>query len=83
MTIDDIKTTANAILAEEFEKDLSAITTDSSLKDVLSLDSLDMVDVAVLVDEHFGVKLVKSDFDGVKTFGDFYNLIYNKISRCS
>ncbi len=67
-----------AVLAEEFEVDADQITPESSLKDTLGLDSLDLVDVVVLVDQNFGVTLTASDFVGIVTFSDFINLIERK-----
>lgn len=80
MTIEEIKEKANAVLADEFEKDPSIITPEASLKDTLGLDSLDLVDVVVLVEQHFGVTLVGQDFVGIVTFNDFYELINRKIN---
>ena len=57
MTIEEIVEKATTILAEEFEVEESEITPEASLKETLGLDSLDLVDVVVLVEQHFGVTL--------------------------
>ncbi len=80
MTIEEIIEKAAAVLAEEFETDASKITPDASLKDTLGLDSLDLVDVVVLVEQHFGVVLTGPDFAGIATFQDFYNLLDKRIN---
>ncbi len=80
MTIEEIIEKAASILAEEFEIELSEIRPDASLKDTLGLDSLDLVDVVVLVDKHFGVVLTGPDFVGIVTFQDFYELLNRKIN---
>lgn len=80
MTIDEIVAKATAVLAEEFEIDESSITPDASLKETLGLDSLDLIDVVVLVEQNFGVTLVGPDFVGIKTFRDFYELLNRKIN---
>lgn len=69
----------NAVLAEEFETEASLITPDAPLMETLELDSLDLVDVVVLIEQNFGVTLVGNDFVGIKTFEDFYNLIIAKV----
>ena len=69
----------NHIMAEEFEIDEALIAPESSLKDTLGLDSLDLVDVVVLIDQNFGVTLKGPDFVSVKTFADFYRLLDSKI----
>ena len=70
----------NRIMAEEFEIDAGSITPEASLKDTLGLDSLDLVDVVVLIDQNFGVTLKGPDFVGVKTFDDFYRLLDSKMN---
>ena len=37
-----------------------------------------MVDVVVLVEQKWGITLVAEDFQGLRTFSDFYNLIATK-----
>ena len=80
MTIEDIIEKAKVILADEFEIEESMITPDASLKETLGLDSLDLVDVVVLVEQHFGVTLSGPDFAGIATFKDFYELLNRKIN---
>ena len=70
MTNEEIKAKIKEVLAEEFEIDPSAITPEGDLKEVLGLDSLDLVDVVVIVDKNFGVR----------TFEDFDNLIISKLN---
>lgn len=80
MTLEEIIEKATVVLAEEFEIEQSEITPDASLKDTLGLDSLDLVDVVVLVEQNFGVTLTGPDFVGVATFTDFYELLNRKIN---
>ena len=47
----------------------------------MGLDSLDLVDVVVLVEQHFGITLKGPDFVGVKTFDDFNKLIISKLGE--
>lgn len=70
----------NEILVEEFEVDEDVIRPDASLKDSLDLDSLDYVDLVVIIESNFGVKLVEADFDAVDTFEDFYNIVAQKMT---
>ena len=69
------------VLAEEFEIEAEEISADSSLKETFGLDSLDLVDVVVLIHDNFGLKLQGPDFAGIKTFGDFSNLIIRKLNE--
>ena len=80
MTIEEIIEKATVVLAEEFEVEEVNITPEASLKDTLGLDSLDLVDVVVLVEQHFGITLTGPDFIGIATFQDFYELLNRKIN---
>lgn len=80
MNIEEIIDKVNEILVEEFEVDAEVIEADKNLKQTLDLDSLDYVDLVVIIESNFGVKLVEADFMGMVTFQDFYNIINNKIA---
>jgi len=79
MNINEIIEKINLILIEEFEVDGDVIEANKNLKETLDLDSLDYVDLVVIIESNFGVKLVEADFIGMVTFQDFYNIIENKI----
>lgn len=83
MTNEEIKEKLTVVLANEFEVDASIITPDAPLMETLDLDSLDLVDVVVLIEQNFGVTLKGPDFVGVKTFEDFYNLISAKVNEAN
>jgi acyl carrier protein len=68
-------------LVEEFEVNEADILPSASLKDTLDLDSLDYVDLVVLIDSHFGFKVEQQDFVGMVTFQDFYNFIIKKVNK--
>lgn len=63
------------VLADEFEVDIDLIQPESPLMQTLELDSLDMVDIVVLIEKNFGFTATGQDFFGIKTFDDFYNMI--------
>lgn len=69
------------MLAEEFEIEPSVITPEAKLMETLRLDSLDLVDVVVLIEKNFGVTLIAQDFRGIVTVDDFINMISNKINE--
>ena len=80
MTIEEIIEKVTTALVEEFEIELSEITPEASLKGTLDLDSLDIVDLVVVIEQIFGVKLTNQDFIGIVTFQDFCNLLNKKIN---
>jgi acyl carrier protein len=80
MTIEEIIEKGKVVLAEEFEVEEANIVPDADLKETLGLDSLDLVDVVVLVEQNFNVTLTSQDFIGIVTFKDFYELLHRKIN---
>ncbi|MBO5188324.1 MAG: acyl carrier protein [Alistipes sp.] len=80
MTKEELIEKAIVVLAEEFEIEAAAITPEALLTETLGLDSLDLVDVVVLVEQNFGITLKGPDFVGVATFADFYEMLWRKIN---
>lgn len=70
-----IKERLTEILVEEFEIEPEKITLEASIGQDLGIDSLDVVDMVVLIQEEFGIKLQSQDFKDVKTFGDLVELL--------
>ena len=81
MEKDKIITIVDDFLVNEFEVDRDDIVNDANFKTTLGLDSLDYIDMVVIIESNFGVKLGESDFKKVVTFDDFYDTIQNKISE--
>lgn len=79
-TIEKIRVT----LAEEFEIDIEQIQPEALLMQTLELDSLDLVDMVVLVEKNFGFNVTGQDFANIKTFQDFYDIVIErrKITAC-
>lgn len=70
----------NAALADEFEVELDAITPDASIKETLELDSLSLVDMVVLVESEFDVKIDNAEIAAIKTFGNLYDYLDERIA---
>lgn len=71
----------NDLLVEEFEVDRAAISPDTVLKDTLGLDSLDYVDLVVVIESNFGFKVKPEDFMGIVTFQDFYSYALKRVTE--
>ncbi|ASK30942.1 acyl carrier protein [Chryseobacterium sp. T16E-39] len=71
----------NDFLVNEFEVDSDEINKDANLKTTLGLDSLDYIDMVVIIEANFGVKLGEADFKKMITFDDFYSTIEEKIAN--
>ncbi len=69
----------NDFLVNEFEVESDDINNDAPLKETLGLDSLDYIDLVVVIESNFGVKLGEADFKKMVTFNDFYSSIEEKI----
>lgn len=76
----DIITIINHALEEEFEVSENNFTSDADVRSVLSLDSLDIVDLIVIIETNFGVRFTKEELMDVTSFGSLYDLIYNKVN---
>jgi len=59
-------------LEEEFEIDGKLITPEANLRNTLQLDSLDYVDLVVVIESNFKFKIKPGDFQNINTFSDFY-----------
>ncbi|MFB2120384.1 phosphopantetheine-binding protein [Parapedobacter sp. 2B3] len=79
MSREEIIDITNRFLIEEFEVQSDVIQPDADLKESLDLDSLDYVDLVVLIESNFGIKLESKDFTNVNTFDNLYDLIGSKI----
>lgn len=81
MTNEEVIARINEKLAEEFEIEPELIVPDAPLMQTLELDSLDLVDMVVLIEQNFGFTVKAQDFAGVKTFQDFYNMILSRLNE--
>jgi acyl carrier protein len=70
----------NQFLAEEFEVDLEKITPGGNLKETLELDSLDYIDLVVVIEGNFGFKVKPEDFTGIISFQDFYDYVARRVN---
>ena len=81
MTKEELIEKINEVLADEFEVEKTIIEPDKPLMQTLELDSLDLVDMVVLIENNFGYKMTAEDFKGMVTFQNFYDFIFQKIQE--
>lgn len=81
MTNEEIISKIRETLAEEFEVDIETIQPDASLIETLELDSLDFVDIVVLIEQNFGFTVTGNDFANIRTFQDFYDFIIDRLKK--
>ncbi len=70
----------NGFLMEEFEVASGKISPEANLRETLELDSLDYIDLVVVIEGNFGFKVKPEDFASVVTFQDFYDYVIKRIS---
>ncbi len=70
----------NGALEDEFEISKDKFLPEANVKSVLSLDSLDMVDLIVIIETNFGVKFSKEELIKVTSFDSLYDLISTKVN---
>ncbi len=79
MKKDQIISIVNDFLINEIEIDEPKINNDAHLKNDLGIDSLDFVDIVVIVEKNFGFKMNAEEMSGVNTLSQFYDYIESKI----
>jgi acyl carrier protein len=80
MKREDIILTTKQFLSEEFEVDAALILPDNNLQQTLDLDSLDYVDLVVVIEENLGIKPTADDFKAIETFSDFYDMVEERLN---
>lgn len=80
MQREDIIEKVNHFLVEEIEIEENLLKEDALLKEGLGIDSLDFVDIVVIVEKNFGFKIKPEEMTNVKTLGQFYDYIAEKIN---
>lgn len=79
MTDQEIVETINRALAEEFEYDLGAMTPETTLFEEMGLDSLDIVDLVIVLETAFGMKVREEEaIRKIRTLGDIHSFVIEK-----
>ena len=79
MTRTEIEEKVREFLIEDLEIDEEKITVDAKLKDDLGIDSLDFVDIVVIVEKKFGFKIKPEEMANGLTFSQFCDYIESKV----
>ena len=80
MTRQEIEEKVKAFLIKDLEIDEEKIADDATLKDDMGIDSLDFVDIVVIVEKNFGFKIKPEEMANVTTLSQFYDYIESKVS---
>ena len=80
MNRNEIEEKVRNFLVEDLEIDEEKITPDALLKEDLGIDSLDFVDIVVIVERNFGFKIKPEEMKGVDTYSKFCDYIESKVN---
>lgn len=80
MNRDTIVSKVRDFLIEDLEVEEDKIFPEARLKDDVGIDSLDFVDIVVIVEKNFGFKIKPEEMATVITLNDFYQYIENKVN---
>ena len=69
----------NDFLHEEFEVDSTKLLPSADLKATLDLDSLDYVDLVVVIEKNLHFKVDPSDLVDIRNLQDLYNYVIAKM----
>jgi acyl carrier protein len=71
----EIESRVNTFLIDEMEIEAGDIRNGARLREDIGLDSLDFVDIVVIVEKTFGFKIKPEEMSHVLTLEDFYGYI--------
>lgn len=83
MNNEEIISKINGFLVDEFEVEPDTISPDAPLKETLDLDSLDYVDLVVILEGNFGIKVKQEEFAGIQTFQQLYDYVIQRSGQTS
>ncbi len=81
MTREEIERIINTFLVEEIEVEETLLKPDALLKEDLGIDSLDLVDIVVIVKRHFDFKINPEEMANVRTLSQFYDYVESKLTE--
>ncbi len=70
----------HSFLIEEFEVEAEKIVPEANLKETLGLDSLDYIDLVVVIESNFAFKVKPEDFTNIATFQDFCDYVISRVN---
>ena len=79
MNRSEIEEKVKNFLIEDLEIEEDKVFPDAKLKEDMGIDSLDFVDIVVIVEKNFGFKIKPEEMVGVDTFTKFCDYIETNV----
>jgi acyl carrier protein len=79
MQREEIVQIVNQFFVEEFEIDADALKPEAQLVQDLGIESLDFVDIVVIIEKEFGFKVKREEMINVRTLDDMYKYIEERV----
>ena len=84
MTEQEVIERIDSSLAEEFELDRADMTPEANIYDELGLDSLDTVDMVIVLEGAFDFKIREEEaVRSIRTLGDIHRFVLEKVETNS
>ena len=80
MTNEAIIEKIHEFLIEEFEVKADKLIPEANLKETLGLDSLDYIDLVVVIESNFKFKVKPEDFTNIASLQDFYDYVISRVN---
>lgn len=81
MTEEEIFEKLRPILVDQLKVEEEKVTLEATFIDDLNADSLEMVDLIIVIEEEFRISVSDEDAEKIKTVGDAVKMLYDKISQ--
>lgn len=75
----EIISKVNQLLVDEIEIEEEKISPTADLKKDLEIDSLDFVDLFVIIERNFGIKMKAEEMSDIRSLQDFYDYIIKRV----
>lgn len=67
------------LVAEQFSCEPNSVTADTNLVADLDMDSLDMLETVMAIEDHFGIEITDEEMKGLATMADVEKLVELKV----
>lgn len=79
MSPDEVRSSIDTIMVEEFECERADLVPAAALGDDLGLDSLDGVDLVVALEKTLHCRLTEDEVKQIRTLGDIYSRVESRL----